>query len=588
MTTSSNGAPGYPLSGLAGVRGLCPAYGCKGCVPLWADLGRDDLAMRLGAVLDDPMSMAVLRRAADECGEQAALWRQTDASVVDQVAALIEGGRLRMCGAGAAERPGGGGGGGGGGDPRPAPPAPPVPRPPRPRPPEPPPGPPPGNLIVHVRAFTAAGDPIESAKVDISGASTGSSNTNAADAASFMSIAPGTYTVKARKDQHVPDPAETSAAVSAGATTHVTLVLKPDVVTQIKARVRGTHGVRKPATDLRAANVLKASSSADESLSGNPPVILVRGCHSVDLEAVTDRPNQPVTWSVVANENTDAPPTITPKDGGRKATLRTNVHGSFSVIATLNASKVVWNVVFVWVKVDVASSVVITRNNYAGTGPGGFASGPGTFASGTYTWEATVNVKVVGGGNSKRLGTDKVKVHVLQNGVADTLRGHYAPPPPGANALEVPIGGLPIVDSNGGVTPVLTNANSVSVTPSNTAFERTVFTGDSPAGGFALNHQNTGTRLQSISGINGFQATIVGVSDEAKNSFIVHARIAWRADFSGTIDAAGNYTPTTANTTSDAAYVLVSAGTGGQDAADAKMETFQPRFNQGTNTTWTP
>ena len=35
------------------------------------------------------------------------------------------------------------------------------------------------------------------------------------------------------------------------------------------------------------------------------------------------------------------------------------------------------------------------------------------------------------------LGTNKVKLHVLQNGVADTLTGHYAPAPPGT-ALEVP------------------------------------------------------------------------------------------------------------------------------------------------------
>lgn len=588
MPTPAPEYPVYQLSGLPDLQGLCPATHCTGCPAPGTGLPADDLGPWLSSFRFDPLAMQALRQAAADCGDQPLLWRFTDAQVVDLAADLVALGRLRLCGLAATRRPGGGGGGDG---PRPTP-VPPNPRPPQPRPPkpEPPPGPPPGHLIVHVRAVTAAGDPIEGATVSISGASAGSGSSSAADTVAFMSIAPGAYKVTARKDQHLPDPAEGSATVTSGATTHVTLVLKPDVVIQIKARVKGTHGVRKPGTDLRPDDVLKSSSSADESLSGNRPAILVRGCHSVDLEAVTDRVNQPVTWTVVPNENSDAPPTITPKDGGRKATLKTNVHGSFSVIATLNASKVVWNVVFVWVKVDVASTVVTTRQLHADRGASAtrcrFRSGE--FLANKFAWEAQVNVKVIGGGNSKRLGTNKVKVHVLQNGVADTLSGNYAPPPPGANALEVPKGGLPVVDSNGGVTPVLTNANSVTVLPNNTAFERTVWTGDSPTGSFLLNHQNTGTRLQSISGINGFQTTICGVSDEATNSFVVHARIAWNSNYAGTADAAGNYTPTTASNSSDAAYALVSPGTGGQDAADANMETFQPRFNEGTNTTWTP
>lgn len=580
----------YRLSSPPLRQGLCPADRCPGCGDPGLALPRGDVGAWLSSFRVDPLALQSLRQVLAECGDPALLWRCTDTEVVDRVAQLVAAGRVRLC-ALTAQRPQGGGGGGVAPAP-PVPPAPPAPRPPRPAPrPEPPPGPPPpGHLIVHVRAITAAGDPVQGAAVTISGASAGNGLSDAADTAAFMSIAPGAYQVTAQKDQHTPEPASGSATVTAAATTHVTLVLEPDAVVQIKAKVKGTRGVRKPATDLRAANVLKSSSSSDESLSGNPPAILVRGCNTVDLEAVTDRPNLPVTWSVVANENTDSPPTLTPRDGGRKARLRTNVHGSFSVIATLNTSKVVWNVVFVWVKVDVASTVVTTRDLHADAGAHAtfcqFRSGQ--FIAGQFAWESQVNVKVVGGGSNKRLGTDKVKVHLLQNGVADTLRGHYAPPPPGANALEVPIGGLPIVDSNGATTPVLTNANSVSVTPNNTAFERTVWTGDSPAGAFPLKHQNTGTRLQTISGINGFHAAICGVSDDAKNSFVVHARIAWHSDYSGSVNAAGRYTATTAATSSDVAYTLLSPATGGQDAADANMETFQPRFNQGTNTTWTP
>lgn len=588
MTTPDFESAQYPLCGQPDPQGLCPPGRCTACAQAGWEGPADELAAWLAGFRHDPLAMQSLRLAVAGHGDTHAVWRCTDDQVAEQAAHLVESGRLRRCGLAALQSArGGGGGGGGGGGPQPAPPVPPAPRPPRPGP---PPGPPPGHLIVHVRAVTAGGKPVQGAAVNISGASAGSGSSNAQDTVAFMSIAPGSYTITAAKKQHTPEPAEGSATVTSGATTHVTLVLKPDIVVEIKAKVRGTHGVRKPGTDLRAANVLKSSTSADESLSGNVPAILVRGCHPVDLEAVTDRVNQPVTWTVVPNENTDSPPPITIMDGGRKATLRSNVHGSFSVIATLNDSKVVWNVVFVWVKVDVSTTVVTTRDLYVDSGahPTFTRFRSGQFTAGNFTWEAQVNVKVVGGGNSKRLGTDKVKVHVLQNGVADTLTGHYAPPPAGATALEVPIGGMPIVDSNGGTTPVLTNANSVQVTPNNTAFERTVWTGDSPAGSFPQVHQNTATRLQSISGINGFQTTIAGVSDEALNSFVVHARIAWRADYSGTVSAAGRYTASTANTTSDAAYVLVSAGTGGQDAADANMETFQPRFNQGTNTTWTP
>ena len=357
----------------------------------------------------------------------------------------------------------------------------------------------------------------------------------------------------------------------------------------IKAQVPGTKGVRKPATDIRANNVLTPSASNNRSLAANPPVILVRGCKPVELEAVTTPANLPVTWSVEANENTDRPPAITPTDGGKKANLATGVHGSFSVIATLGPCTVVWNVVFVWVKVNVKSSLILRRDNkYADDGSGGGSCNfrSGQFLPGQYPWEAKVKIKVVGGGKSKRLGTDKVKLHLLQNGVADTLSGHYAPPPPGSKAEEQPKGGLPIRDSNGAADPWMDTPTKV--TPDNTSFKREVWTADAPAGGFPTAHQNTLTALQSISGINGFRSAIASVSDHAPNALMVHAQTRWHADFKGTVDAAGMYTPHHAHTKVQAAFTLVSAATGGQDAGEAGFETFQPRFNGGTNTKWTP
>ena len=359
-------------------------------------------------------------------------------------------------------------------------------------------------------------------------------------------------------------------------------------VIQIRAKVEGTHGLRN-AANKRAENILPASASKDESLTTNAPAILVRGCKKVVLEAVTVPSNEPVTWHVKPNQNTDSPPAITPTDGGKKAELKTNVHGSFSVIATLDGSKVVWNVVFVWVKVDVRSSNIKRRNNkYADAGSGGGATSfqSGQFSAGQYPWEAEVKVKVVGGGSSKTLGTSKVKLHILQNGVADTLTGHYAPPPAGAFAKEVPIGGLPIRDSNGSANPWMDNPTTIK--PNNTGFRRTVWTGDSPAGGFPSRHQNTGTALQRISGINGFVAAIASVSDDAPTALMVHAKTAWSANFSGTVNAAGVYTPSGALTKVEKSFHLISPSTGGQDARDAGFETFEPRFNGGTNTNWNP
>ena len=364
----------------------------------------------------------------------------------------------------------------------------------------------------------------------------------------------------------------------------------PECVIEIKAKLEGTHGVRKPATDKRPDNVLTSSTSDDESLSGNKPVILVRGCKEVELEAVTTPAGKPVTWQVKSNENTDAPPAITPIDGGKKAKLGTGVHGSFSVIATLGKCKVVWNVVFVWVNVRVKTTRVTKRNNkYADNGSNAartrFRSGK--FSAGNYAWEAKVTVKVLGGGNSKRLGTDKVKVHVLQNGVTDTLTAHYAGPPPGT-ALEEAKGGLPVLDATGSGSPFITNPTAGTTKPNQTDYKRTVWTGDSPAGGFPHTHKNTGNDIQSISGVNGFVTTVASFSDDAKESIVVHAKIDWTADYSGDVDATGKYSRNGAKTTSDTRYQLISSGTGGRDAGLAGIETFEPRFNAGTNTKWTP
>jgi len=205
---------------------------------------------------------------------------------------------------------------------------------------------------------------------------------------------------------------------------------------------------------------------------------------------------------------------------------------------------------------------------------------------GQYPWQATVDVKIVGGGNSKRLGTDKVKLHCLQNGVLDTLSGLYALP--GISATEVPLAPLPIRDSNGAGVADPWMDYPTRITPSNTVFKRRFWTADPPAGSFPTRHKTSLTALQRITGVNGFVNAVASVSDDAPTALMVHASIAWSADFSGSVDAAGLYTATTANTASAAAYTLVSPATGGSDAAVAGFETFEPRFNAGSTTAWVP
>ena len=382
----------------------------------------------------------------------------------------------------------------------------------------------------------------------------------------------------------------TTSPASGGAGTPAACTTAPclaaECVLQISAKVPGTNGIRK-ATDTRPDDNLKSSSSSDESLASNQPAILVRGCHDVELTATTYPAGKPVTWSVKPNQNTESAPTITPKDGGKKAILKTDRPGSFSVVATLGSCKVVWNVVFVWVKVDPASSVISSQDTQfadsSQPGVTGFASGD--FVPGKYAWQAKVKLELLGGGTDKKLGINKVKVHVLQNGVTDTLTGNYQA---GGTALEVPKGGLPVLDATGAGSPFITNSVAATVTPDDVSKDREVWTGDSPAGAFPSSHQHTHKRLQSISGINAFVTTIASVSDEAPNSIVVHAKTAWSADFSGTVDAAGTYTPAGAKITKEAQFTLISQATGGQDAHDAGFETFEPRFNDGIVPTWTP
>ena len=366
----------------------------------------------------------------------------------------------------------------------------------------------------------------------------------------------------------------------------------PPVVMEIKGTVPATHGKRN-AKKIRQENVLSPSVSDQESLETNEPVVLVRGCLDVQLEAVTSPPNLPVAWTVKSNQNTESAPTVTPVGLGQKATLKTDKTGSFSVIASIGPSRIVWNVVFVWVKVDTGSSVNITRDLYVDDGSdanfGSFRSGE--FKLGKFTWESSVDVTLVGGGPDQKLGIDQIRLGVLQNGVQDTLTGHYSK---AGTCLEIPKGGLPIVDSNGDADaqPLLVAKISVSVTPDNTGPSRTVWTADSPTGSFDVRHRDGREILQSVSGVNAFSTAVASFSTRARTAICVHAKMDWQANYAGDItynkSGVSFYTANGATTTSQPEFALISEATGGQDAQEAGFETFEPRFNNGTDKRFTP
>jgi len=266
---------------------------------------------------------------------------------------------------------------------------------------------------IAVTVLDPSGNPIPNVTVSVAGKGWDGTTDNNGNF-DFGDHPPDTYTVNGEKDFYTPSPASQEKFAPAETCTQFNLQLQPPVVTQISATVAGTKGKRL-ATNTRPDNVLTPSTSSDESLSGNAPVTLIRGCPQVTLAATTNPPNAPVTWAVKANQNSSSAPAITPTDGGTKAKLQTNQTGSFSVIATLGSSKVVWNVVFAWVNVDPSSSVITSNDTYfadAGSGGGSTVFQSGDFPTAKYAWEAKVKLQVIGGGSDGKLGGGKVKIHV--------------------------------------------------------------------------------------------------------------------------------------------------------------------------------
>jgi hypothetical protein len=191
-----------------------------------------------------------------------------------------------------------------------------------------------------------------------------------------------------------------------------------------------------------------------------------------------------------------------------------------------------------------------------------------------------MKASLIGGGSDNKLGIDKVKLHVLQNQVKNTLTGHY-----GKGTLTFPVvGGLPAVDANakGVDTPFMDFPGKVL--PDNTSADREISTADDPDIYVPNDHQDTKALVKSVSGGFEFKTALASVSDDAKNAIMVHAYTTWSTDFSGVITLdpdvplklPGEWEAKGARTGGLNSFVLISEKTGGQDAGVAGIETFPP------------
>ena len=376
--------------------------------------------------------------------------------------------------------------------------------------------------------------------------------------------------------------------------------LLPPVVLEIKATIEASKEIRVGSKRSRPVRTLKASTSNSMSLTDNEPTILIQGCKDVDLEAVISAPTN-VTWTIAPTENTNPAPAITPVAGtpnNTKAKLSSAQGGSFSVTASNGTSKVIWNVVFVSVKIalDKAPPVDLRKSGYS---DGSFSKAnptsnvnftifkSGLFKPGEYAFEAFLpEIKLVGGGTDGKLGIAKIDLHYLQNGDGDSLTAHYEG---GKTAREVvqDAGGntvaFPVTDSvdDADESPFADDPRTFSIkTISDDT--RSWRVGDSPGG--SCPHFHKGKRAESITGTNEFHAAVASNSQDAPDTIVVHADTKWVAHYDGTIStgAVGTYTPNGADTTGDASMTLVAPATNGKDAADAGFELFEPRFNHGS------
>jgi hypothetical protein len=459
--------------------------------------------------------------------------------------------------------------------------------------------------ILGIKVVNGAGNPVARAAVQIL-ANGWACLTGEDGTIDFGKVEPATYAVSVEKPGYGTAAGQPAGVVRKNVTvtanqsvSETVTLISVETVTKIEAVIPGTKGKRDP-TQALPDNVLTASTDNRDSLTDNVPVVLVRGCTEVKLSATTTPAGKPVLWRIISNPaGKYTPPQITPDAAGPKATLKTNNQGSFSVIAELGDSKIVWNVVFVWVKVLVMTSNIQSQSDKFednGSDADWTQFRSGKFEASFWAWQATVDVKLFGGGADEKLGVDKVGMRILQNCFVDSLAGNYDHP--GHRAVETPNGGVPIVDASPGSNFIDEAYGCIEITPDNVSDTRKIWTGDSPCGSFPRYHQPSlpanSYKLLSVDGVNDFTTLVASVSDHAPNAVVVHAKTNWVADYDGTVDygrpagATGKYKRQSAKITAQARYQQISWQTGGQDANAAGFEVVLPRFVDGLTNTWKP
>jgi len=344
----------------------------------------------------------------------------------------------------------------------------------------------------------------------------------------------------------------------------------PRKVVTINAKVptsgsaRGTGAVPPPQTHHRFS-----SSSTDKTLAANAPTVLVRNCGPIDLEAVTDPPNQAdVAWAIVNNPG-PAAPTLTPN--GIKASLQTNAVGGYSISATLDGTTVYWNLVLIGITVKSTSMLRksdqfkdTSNADYVGCSSGEFDVANAAVCA---MW-ANAKVSLDAGGDAS-LDTymDKVHLGFPQNLLLDNVGALYqnngcererivAPPKPADDPVVDPAVhlvdlGYPILDRGGDEASRATGGDTIFLsrtteTP-DTGKDREVATCDSPAVGFDAKLPEKGKaathKAIAISGVNKFKLYLAAYSDDANYTYVALGHAIWVADYLGPIERSAG-TPT--------------------------------------------
>ena len=122
----------------------------------------------------------------------------------------------------------------------------------------------------------------------------------------------------------------------------------PRKVVTINAKAPTTQPVRRTwAVPPPKAFHEFSSSSAVKPMDSDRPIVLVRNCGAIQLEAITDPPHQQdVAWAVLPNPGPNPLPALSARTG-LHSTLTTNASGGYAVSATLDGTTVFLNVVFV-------------------------------------------------------------------------------------------------------------------------------------------------------------------------------------------------------------------------------------------------